>query len=700
MAKQPATVPLEAGFRPRARILQLLGDELIGSPRLAVFELVKNAYDADARKVVVTLEHLNTPDARIVVTDDGSGMSSETIVNVWLTPADDHRRLQREAKVRSPLGRLPLGEKGLGRFAVHKLGGRIRMITRQRSGTEVVVTLDWSRMLSHRYLDEIRIPIVERKPMTFLGNKHGTRIVIEALRDSWTRGEIRDLHRSLTSIADPTSGPSDFQVELRLPGMEKTVEDLPDPVKVLAISMWTFEFTFDGNHINWTYVFRPYSGIKIEGAILSGVEPLLLSAGRKKVVADQDLILGIGSISGTFHVFDRDRETWNFLPQKQIVRDYLDNNGGVRIYRDGVRVYNYGEPDDDWLGLDLRRVNTPTRNISRNLVLGRINLKLDESFQLTEKTNREGFVENNAFDRLKEVVMSALSIFENKRSVHKQVLRTALTGIKQPVARSIDTPVTQLRKELSQRGLSTLVALVDDVKREYDQLREIMLNSGNAGLQLSLIFHELERGVRGLVEAIARRESMPEIEQRTSYLKDLLEGFATVLKKEPSRKHSLVKLAREAMFLNQIRFKVHQVAIDFPLGKGEQLDRNVRASRGLAIGAISNAIDNAIFWTRVRWPDDPPKGDFQRRIWVGSSDEYADGTALIVGDNGPGLKDPPDDLIRPFWSRRPGGMGLGLYYANLAMELSGGRLAFPDPREIGMPEYIDGAVVAFIFKDA
>ena len=699
MARLPTSTDVSTGtFRPKARILQLLGDELIGSPRLAVFELVKNAYDADARKVIVKLEKLNSPNAQIIVHDNGLGMTADTIRDVWLTPANDHRRTQRDAGKRSPMGRLPLGEKGLGRFAIHKLGDHIRMITRPPGGREVVVELDWDEMLAHDFLDEVRIPIQIRNPIKFPGKRHGTFIEITKVRSKWMRGELRDLHRSLTSIADPTGGPSDFSVELRLPGNETLIEDLPNASEILKLALWDFSFIFDGREIAWTYRFRPYGGIKVEPAELTGREALLRPRDRKRVVADASMIDGIGPVSGSFHVFDRDRETWNLLPQKKLVADYLKSNGGVRVFRDGIRVYNYGEPDDDWLGLDLRRVQTPTRNISRNIILGRVSVGLSESSSLREKTNREGFVENDALERLKEVVLSSMSVLERLRAPHKNALRVALSGSKEPTARSIDAPVSTLKKELENRRLPRLVAMVDDIKREYDQLREIMLNAGTAGLQLSLIFHELERGVRGLVDAIAKRETIEEIGQRTQHLKDLLEGFATLLKKEPRRKQSLVKIAREAMFLNQLRFKRHHVAVDFPLGRGTQPDVTIRASRGLAIGGISNAIDNSIFWTRVRWPDEAPHGAEQRRIWVGSSDAFSEGPALVVADNGPGFSDPPDELVRPFWTRRPGGMGLGLYYANLAMELAGGKLAFPAPKDLDLPEWADGAVVAFVFE--
>ncbi len=78
-------------FRPRARMLQLLGDELIGSARLAVFELVKNAYDADANKATVELELASNREPAIIISDDGEGMTLDNLRSVWLVPWDDHR---------------------------------------------------------------------------------------------------------------------------------------------------------------------------------------------------------------------------------------------------------------------------------------------------------------------------------------------------------------------------------------------------------------------------------------------------------------------------------------------------------------------------------------------------------------------------------------------------------------------------------
>jgi anti-sigma regulatory factor (Ser/Thr protein kinase) len=131
-------------FRPRARLLQLMGDQLIGSSRLAVFELVKNAYDADASRVRLTFHDLGTKDAKIVIRDNGEGMNLDVLTNVWLEPGADYRELQKQSNKRSEkFHRLPLGEKGVGRFAVHKLGTYIKLNTKQLEQSEYEVSIDW-----------------------------------------------------------------------------------------------------------------------------------------------------------------------------------------------------------------------------------------------------------------------------------------------------------------------------------------------------------------------------------------------------------------------------------------------------------------------------------------------------------------------------------------------------------------------------
>ena len=108
-------------FRARSHVLQLFGEELIGDDRLAVFELVKNGYDADATSVTVDVNVDSAPAKSIVVQDNGSGMTLDDITGKWLELATDSKRRDRSVRTKR-FRRLALGEKGVGRIASLKLG--------------------------------------------------------------------------------------------------------------------------------------------------------------------------------------------------------------------------------------------------------------------------------------------------------------------------------------------------------------------------------------------------------------------------------------------------------------------------------------------------------------------------------------------------------------------------------------------------
>ena len=108
----------------------------------------------------------------ITVTDDGEGMTLDLIRSVWLVPGDDYRKKQRARHQRTYRHqRLPLGEKGLGRFAVHKLGNRISLVTKARNSEECVVQIDWNELIAQPYLDEAAVRIKIRRPEVFTGSR-------------------------------------------------------------------------------------------------------------------------------------------------------------------------------------------------------------------------------------------------------------------------------------------------------------------------------------------------------------------------------------------------------------------------------------------------------------------------------------------------------------------------------------------------
>ena len=709
-ASVPERRSISQPFRPRARVLQLLGDELIGSARLAVFELVKNAYDADANEVVVRLDLASAQEPTITVTDDGDGMTLDVLRSVWLVPGDDHRQKQRLSDQRTTRHqRLPLGEKGLGRFAVHKLGNRIILVTRAQDADECVVDIDWNELIAQPYLDEAPVTIQVRRPEVFVGEKTGTRIEVRHLRADWPRGEVRRLHGQVTSICSPFEEPSGFQAALQVPGRESWVDDLPHISQILDRAVWKFSFHIDNEQFDWTYEFRQIPGLRLDSRVVTKSGDRLKLPSRsgddrmeKKVVADASDFEGIGPIAGEFYVYDRDTEVRRRVANIRLVETYLDETGGVRVYRDGIRVYNYGELGDDWLGLDLRRVNVPTRRISRNIILGAIHLSLKESSGLIEKTNREGFVDNESCRQLRRVVLGALVALEGERQHDKERIRRLTSAPDDPTTARIEKPIQALRRELERQGLKeNFESYLVRIENDYQSMQETLLSAGMSGLNLAVVFHEVERGVRALHQVISKGTDMDGAARQAQDLMRLLDGFATLLKRDSKQFHTGRKLVEAARRFNILRFRHHRIHLLCSIVHEGKDGFHSRFAFGLVLGALNNLLDNALYWLRVRWPGLPQEDSRpERKLYVDVSHDFEAGPAIVVADNGTGFQgDDPEDLVRPFFTRKPDGMGLGLYYANLAMELNGGQLAFPQPGEIDIPEEFSGATVALIFKE-
>lgn len=709
---------IDRRFRPRARLLQHLGDQLIGTPRLAVFELVKNAYDADASKVEVEIAGIGADTPSIRVTDDGTGMSLETVRDIWLVIAHDHKERQLAKKRRTEKGRLPLGSKGLGRLSVHKLGNKIRMITRARNALEVVVDIDWNKMIAHEFLSDAEVDIEVRDPEVFTGEQTGTQLQISELRDKrWTRGEVRRLYRQITSISSPFGqvGRDDFQAILRVPDVPQWIERLPDPVELLKRAPWRYSFEFDGKNFCYHYSFRGIPGIQRQARDVEETDVSLLvppfeaedddplfsgksqSSTLRKVVADLDSIEGIGPVSGEFYVFDLNPRIAKQMGETKLIKDFLEESGGIRVYRDGIRVYDYGERSNDWLGLDLKRVNNPTRGLSRNIVVGHVSIDQDSSPRLVEKSNREGFIENEAYERFRQLVLGAIDPLQREREVDRKAIRELLGEIQDPEVQSIMEPVSKIRAIASKNNLSGKIdPLLDRIEHEYVEMKNRLLSTGISGTSLAVVFHEIEQGVRSLYNNM---ESHPEMEDITSQVEEmmkLLDGFSDLLRKKDRKPVDLRKLIRRARDLNRIRFRHHNVKLNCPAIEDDAPEVTVSCSFGLTLGAITNVIDNAIYWMRAKWPDEKDTG---KALYIGIDEDFEGGPAIIIADTGPGFRDAPSELVRPFYTRRPEGMGMGLYYANMVMELNDGALVFPDQSEVDVPDDFQGAIIALQFAE-
>ena len=609
-------------IRATSHIINLLGDELIGSDSLAIFELVKNSYDADATKVTIYFNDLDNSNRNIVIEDNGSGMTPQIIQNVWLTIGTDYKK--KKAKISPIFHRSSLGNKGVGRLAVHRLADEITLESQARGeifGSRLHI--NWSELIkSEEYIEDLSV-VVEDGVTDLFETGHGTRIILTGLKTKkWTKVILKDLAQKIMNIKNPFEDIDSFEIEIICNEAEKQewIDEAKNPLWVLDRSLYSFRFLIEPSSesnnglFKWSYKFNPINISskgsikpreirKIENSFL--LKPISTKDNTHNLLTNQDLEK-IGPISGVFHVFNQNGKIIDhaFGAGKRVaVKSFIKDNCGVKIFRDNIRVYNYGEPSDDWLGLELAKVQRAGDHFSKKVTIGAVFLNLLQSESgLKEKTNREGFTDNDTYRLFVSIIQEVFSFFEREASADRDLIEafTSDTPIVKKVALS-DT-IKELDLKLSKKGLSNeFQPLLRKVEKDYNEMRDLMLNSGMNGLNLSLVFHEVEREIRFINLSLEEANYDKSIlKQRIKSLFHLIENFAPIVKQSRKIRTTASKLIERALEIHKSRFNYHNIVVSSPILTKEAEDFELKGPGNLLLSSLSNIIDNAIYWVDVQ----------------------------------------------------------------------------------------------------
>lgn len=701
ITKRDKEIPVR--FKPRARLLLQLGDQLIKNESIALVELVKNSYDADANKVDIYMENVdNAEDGIIIIEDDGYGMDAETVENVWMEPGSDFKSEKFRNRELSPkYKRLPIGEKGIGRFGVHKLGNQIELVTKKDGAKEVFVKIDWTIFNNYRYLDDVPIKIIEREqPVLFKNGATGTCITISDLRKEWTRGVARNVKRTITALVSPFEANDSFNAEFDIADKPGWFEGLLKWDDIKDYALFNFKVTINGSKIKkFDYSFTPWASMpKISGrkedkdnAISSKFSELEDEDGRKFSLNDHE----IGDVVFEGYIFDRDAYVMRLgVSDKTGFKNYLDNNSGIRVFRDGLRVYDYGEPENDWLGLDLRRVNQPTKRLSNNIILGAIYLKRSDSSDLIEKTNREGFVENGAYKAFRDSILHTLNIVETLRFSDKQKLREIYgpTPKSEPVLHVLGELKVYVDKNVKEDDVKKeIVAGLVKIEEDYKRISENLLKAAGAGLSMSVVVHEVEKIILEVAKVLKAENASERAMNLVKHLEKLIDGYSAIIRKSTQTNEDVREVIDQALTNTEYRLASHKVEV-IKAYKNYKGGIKTKIARGLVIGSIMNIIDNSIYWLEKA-------GRKKKKLYIDVSEEEKGFLNIIIADNGTGFLLPTEEITEPFVSAKPGGIGLGLHIASEIMAAQKGKLSFPELGDFELPdEFKHGAVIAFSFK--
>ncbi len=374
-------------FKISSGLKNLIGRELITDELIAVFELVKNSFDAHATTVTLTFENiLDQKNSKIIIADDGKGMSYDDLINKWLFVAYSAKKEgvedSREYRDKINSKRLYAGAKGVGRFSCDRLGEKLNLVTienKKYANIENILVnwMDFEKDAKKEFGSvDIQHQTLQVNPYKM---KHGTVIEVTGLRDDWDRKRLLKLKQSLAKLINPNqdNDSSGFSIVISAPEeREKDVkafdhEKVNGPVENflfetlgLKTTQITTEISKDGKFVTTT---------------LKDRDRLIYK------VTEKSPFQGLHDIK--IHLFQLNRMAKANFTRRMGMEPV--KYGSVFLYKNGFRVYPFGDDEQDLLGIERRKQQGYNRYLGTRDLIGRIEIN-GHNEDLKETTSRDG----------------------------------------------------------------------------------------------------------------------------------------------------------------------------------------------------------------------------------------------------------------------------------------------------------------------
>ncbi|MEX1014405.1 MAG: sensor histidine kinase [Candidatus Paceibacterota bacterium] len=645
-------------FSVDAALIDRLGRELVQKKETAVAELVKNAYDADATEVNLLFEDTDSPGGTLKIKDDGHGMEFDRFKSAFM-------RISSTDKIKNPISpkfkRQKAGRKGIGRFSAQTLGSKLTLQTKTKENLQALrVTIDWDEYAGEKDLNSIS----HEYNYVDVSDEEGTFMIIENLREKWTDAQIVRVYKYISDLIQP----------LPLTKQKTENEDPGFKANFYKVRKGKPEAVIDEESFIFDYaVAKIAAEIDSNGYAKWSIESNRVDVSEKNIKIDPEgnekkkPFESLRNITLEAYYFIYSSE---FIPKRQssTIRNLANDKGGIQLYRNSFRVRPYGESNDDWIKLDWsvrkRVILPPHGNIN---FFGFVQIFDPDAKVFEETSSREGLIENEAFNSLRQFIYKVLSkavlrIAEarNKKGktsqkdweqkTSKEKLDEASEKLEK-LAENIEMSTSEDGKgsEESKKQADEARRLASEIKLTIEQLddelgeQEMLRVLASLGLIIGEFTHEIKHFLDGLKyqsqEIIDLAKDIPALKDiSVKFLKDFkgLESYASYFDsnvseqvnrdRKPIEIQDVVNEFQKTIKRDLNRFGIELAPIE-RVGKG-LFTRPMHASEWASI--IYNLYSNskkAIKRANV-------KGKLHIKVGKDNSEVY-----LQFSDNGDGISD-------------------------------------------------------------
>lgn len=695
-------------FDPYARLLTMLSEQLIKNEVVALTEIVKNAYDADSPWVKITFENfmknmVASNDSRIIIEDAGCGMSERTLKNDFINPASAHKKIEKEAGRRTPLGRIYQGEKGIGRFSLFKLGKKITVITKtldDKAARRLCVDLssyeeEFIKNNNEQYKLK-DIPIIyspfddtDFEDVIYLDNglkrreNKGTIIIVEELNDNWGKNKIEKLQSELFSLMGNVYGEGFsiffFEDNSFIPTAEitekKTLDKIIDQKAVLKVEgiylekERQYDFKINGKENKVSLFDKRIIGLSLFKDYNSDL--------KTKNLDLKDYVTSCGNFGFKFYVFDPDKN--NVRTKYRLTQEdwFIVKKNRVFLYRDGIRVFPYGSVNDDWLQVDtIRGTKRASAMFSNDQVVGYIDITYDGNPNLKDKTNREGLLEvgesYSDFLRIIQIFLQYLKIYHyDEYTKQKNVIKKFEKQNENELEDDFKNIIAKCTDESIKKKLVSIQKKVNE-QNDYNLSRiKVVEDLAGIGMSIQATHHDLGNFIRKCYniiddytlqlmkseEVFTEKAVVCEKIERLRGIISAMEAVLADMKNLFASTQHKSKSIRIAVLLNKVLGYYRNIfeakKIDFELKTIGDSILVINMPEALLMTIFINILDNALYWL-----EDEGKKEKKIRITIDSENNY-----LLFSDNGPGIyPDEKEKIFEAFFTGKGiEGRGLGLY---------------------------------------